>query len=363
MAEILRQETWTEECLWILLTAILHRSRSIDFVIIIYDFKDWPSETRFWWSDTLSSFLKSCSQSFAFLTSSHCPINGLSSLPSVLLDVETGYKQRKGGLIKARTKNYLGRGYAPGTSAEGLSEDVRKEIIFRVKSFQGSFRALNTYLALLLQNFGLTTTDAIVSDIESSPDTETLLYKREVTALQWKHPKTVHSASSALSWMIWSVRPLRIEELGAAIVITFTGREMRSMLSIDMEHDLRNHLGCFVVIENRYARITSALARNTLEENDTVKALGLEKNSNLVRRYLHYISSILEDHKHGTWEKCLFQVSWRHQTPVPNNPSLAFLNYRACNKPVVAPPLCANSKHTHQKLHKHVHSYCSTITI
>ena len=28
-------------------------------------------------------------------------------------------------------------------------------------------------------------------------------------------------------------------------------------------------------------------------------------------------------------------------------------NYRACIKPVVAPPLCANSKHPHQKTHKH----------
>ena len=77
------------------------------------------------------------------------------------------------------------------------------------------------------------------------------------------------------------------------------------MLSIDIERDRRNYLGCFVVIENRHARITNALARNTLEENNTVEALSLEKDYNLTRRCLHYISSILEDEEHGTWEKCL----------------------------------------------------------
>ena len=222
-----------------------------------------------------------------------------------MLDVETGYGERKDDFIKARTRNYLGRAYAPGTFAESLSEDVQKKIISRAKSFQGSFRALNTYLALLFQNFGLTTTDAIVSDIESSPDTETLLYKREIKALQRKNPILLRWASSALSWMMCSVRPLRIEELGAAVAINFTGCEMRSMLSIDMERDLRSHLGCFVVIENRHARITNALARNTRQENDTVEALGLEKDYNLTRRCLHYISSILEDEEHGTWERCL----------------------------------------------------------
>ena len=96
-----------------------------------------------------------------------------------MLDIKTGYRERKDDFIKARTRNYLGRAYAPGTFAESLSEDVQKKIISRAMSFQGSFRALDIYLALLFQNFGLTTTDARVSDIESSPDTETALQARD----------------------------------------------------------------------------------------------------------------------------------------------------------------------------------------
>ena len=101
------------------------------------------------------------------------------------------------------------------------------------------------------------------------------------------------------------------------------------MLSISMDRDLRNHLGYFVAIENRYARITSALARKILSGDDTVKVLSLQNDSGLTRLCLHYISSILRNEKPGTWENCLFQVSWRHQTPVPGDPSLEFLNY-AC---------------------------------
>lgn len=246
--------------------------------------------------------------------------------------METSYEQRKDDLIEARTKTFLGRAYTQGIFAEGLSNDVQKKILSRAKSFQGSFTALTTYLTLLLRDSALTTTDAIVSVIESSPGTETLLYEREIKALQWKGPRILRWASSALSWMMWSVRPLRIEELGAAVAIDFiqSGKtHLRSMLSIDMGRDLRNHLGCFVVIENQYARISSALARNTLKRDDTVKALGLENDSNLTRRCLHYLESILEDEEHGTWKKCLSQISWRHQTPVPDDPSLGFLNY-AC---------------------------------
>ena len=180
-------------------------------------------------------------------------------------------------------------------------------------------------LALLFQHFGLTATDAIVSDIDSSPGTETLLYKREIKALQRKDPKILRWASSALSWMMWSVRPLRIEELGAAVAINFTGCEMRSLLSIDMERDLEKNLGCLVVIGNRHARIASALARKILEEDVKVKRRGLENDYSLTRPCLHYISSILNQ-GYGTWERCLSQVSWRHQTPVPVDPSLAFLN-------------------------------------
>ena len=78
---------------------------------------------------------------------------------------------------------------------------------------------------------------------------------------------------------------------------------------MDVERDLRKHLGCFVAIENRYARTASALAREILSGDDTVKDLSLQNNSSLTRLCLHYISSILRDEKPATWEKRLSQVS------------------------------------------------------
>ena len=99
--------------------------------------------------------------------------------------------------------------------------------------------------------------------------------------------------------MMWSVRPLRIEEFGAPVATSFSefGKtHLRSMLSIDMGRDLRDHLGCFVVVKVQYARLSSAFMRKPQKRDDTVRLFGLESDSNLTRRCLHYI----------------FLRSWRH---------------------------------------------------
>ena len=332
MTEILRQKMWTERSLWNVLTAMLRQSQCVSFLIIIYDFENWPSEIRSWWCGTLSLFLKSCGLSFAFVTSSRLPISGFPFLRRYEIDLKIEYEQYKNGFIKSKTNSVLQHAYGSVTFERGLSNDVREKIMSRAKSFQGSFTAIDRYLAQLSRAFALTTSNAIVRAIESSPQTEDQLYELEIEALQTKPPDIFFLASSAISWTLWSVRPLRIEELGAAVAINLdisSMAEFRSMVSMDIERDLRSHLGPFLAIENRYARITSALARKKLSSDNTREVLGLQNDSELAMLCLHYLSSILKDKESGTWEKCLSQVSWKHRMPIPGDPALEFVNY-AC---------------------------------
>lgn len=330
MVEILRQKIWTEENLRVLLAAILQHSRGVDFLIVIYDFEDWPSEIRSWWSETLGSLMKSCVLAFAFLTSSREPINDLTSSKPHELDLSKEYERYKEDFIKAKTNNLLDHAYGSVVFGKGLSENVNENIMSAAKSFQGSFTAIDTYLTLLFQNFTLNTENAIMRTIEASPQTEKQLYVREIEQLQKKPPVVRSWVSSAVSWMLWSVRRLRIEELAAAVAIDLNDSSMakvQAMVSMDMERDLRNHLGPFVAIENRYARLDSALARDMMQSLDI--SLALHSDSGLTTRCLGYITLILKDKKPETWEKCLSQVSWKHQTLAPREPALEFLYY-AC---------------------------------
>lgn len=330
MVEILRQTIWTEENLRVLLAAILHHSRAVDFLIVIYDFEDWPSEIRSWWSETLGSLMKSCVSAFAFLTSSRHPIKDLTSSKPHELDLEKEYERYKEHFIRAKTNNLLDHAYGSIVFGKGLSANVKKKIMSRAKSFQGSFSAIDTYLTLLFQDFTLNTLKAIMCNIEASPRTEEELYEREIRRLQDKPPIVQVWVSSAISWTLWSVRRLRIEELAAAVAVDLNDPSMakvQAMVSMDMERDLRNHLGPVVAIENRYARLASASARAILSRDDTMKSLDLHSDSGLTTRCLSYITLILNDMKPGTWEKCLSQVSWKHQTLAPREPALEFLHY------------------------------------
>jgi len=234
--------------------------------------------------------------------------------------------------IRAKTNSLLDHAYGSVIFGKGLSDNVKKKIISTAKSFQGSFTAINTYLVLLFQTFALNTLEAIENDIEASPQTEERLYELEMVALRTKPPRVLFWASSAVSWMLWSVRPLRIEELAAAAAVNLDDSSMahvQPMVSMDMERDLRSHLGPVVAIENRYARIASASARGILSRDDMRKLLDLENDSSLTMLCLHYVTLILKDKKPETWEKCLSQVSWKHQTPAPRDPALELLDY-AC---------------------------------
>ena len=332
MVEILRQETWTEESPWILLVALFHHCRAVHFLIVIHNFEDWPSEVRSWWSETLAPLVMSCGSTLTFLTSSHHLIDNLNSMPPLELDLMKEYGRRKKNIIRAKTANQLDHDHGWVVSGKGLNDNVKEKIMSAAGSFQGSFAAINSYVILLFQTFTLNNLAAIGSDIDQSPQTEERFYELAIDELQVKPPRVRLWASLVVSWILGSVRPLRIEELGAIVAVCLDDSSVtgfRPKVSMDIERDLRSHLGLLVEIENRYARMSSPLVKDFLSEDGTRKLSGLQNNYNLTRLCLHYIKLILQDEKPETWEKCLSQVSWKHQVPNPRDPALEFLYY-AC---------------------------------
>ena len=332
MYEILRQETWTKESIGILLAAILRHCRAVNFLIVIYDFEDCPLEIRSWWSGTLRPLVESSGSSFIFLISSHRPIDDLTSVSRHVLNVEVEYGRYRKEFIRLKTESLLDRVFGSVNDSKELIDKVKKKITSAATSFQGSFTALNTYLELLFQTFNLNTLNAIVYEIESSPGTEEELNEREISALRMKPLRVVSWASSAVSWILSSVRQLRTKELGAAVAISLdTDRftELRSRVSMNMERELQHHLCHVVTIENRYTRITSASMKEFLSREETRHSLGIQNDAGLTELCLHYITLVLEDTEPETWRKCLSQVSWKYKTPDPQDPAFEFLNY-AC---------------------------------
>lgn len=330
MADILRQNTWTEAALKALLSSMLLHSRDVDFLVVIYDFESWPSEIQSWWPEIQDLLSASGGSTCTFLTSSYRPISGLTPAKVRRFDLTKKYGRFVDTLIRSKIDHVLDHGYGSTSLKRGLDENIKTRIISSAKSFDGSFTAINTYLARLFQT-SLSSVDAIEQNISRAPATEVQLYLEQIKILYAKPPTVFFWATAVLSWMLLTVRSFRIEELATAAALhmghsSISGIE--AAISMDMERDLRCHLGGLVVIENQYVRIISPLARKVLSELDSEfkKRLNLEPIEGLTLLCLHYLTVVCNS-EDEVWENCLSQVSYRHRRQSHSDRALGFLDY------------------------------------
>ena len=335
MAEILVRNAWSEAGLKTLLSSMFQHSQGVDFLVVIYDYDTWPSHIQAWWTEIKSLLPESCGSSCTFLTSSHKRLDDFAATKVRQLNLAKKFKRYRSALIRAKTSHLIAQGYGSPSLKEVLREDVKDSIISTAKSFQGSFAATTSYLTHMFGTFILSSVDTIERQIAICPQTENDLYIDEIAELGSKPTSVFFWATAVLSWMLLVARPLRIEELAAASAIISTQlsiSDIQKKVSMDMERDLRTHLGGLVVIENRYARVISTLARDILcQQNPKIWKIQqrLETNSGLTELCLHYLKIVLGDESDVVWQKCLSQVSYRHQGPLLQDPALEFLDY-AC---------------------------------
>ena len=374
MAEIILRDTWTENSIRIVFAALLHRCGWSQFLILIYDYEDWPGEIRSWWSGELRQLFQSCGLSFTFVTSSHSRIENLSPSEPHELDLEKKHTKYRRNFIQAKLDRLLDQGSSSAVSRHRPTADLRNMITAAVEDFQGSFAAISAYLTLLSQGPPLMTAEAIERHIKASPKTEEELYKLEISALRASHANAILWTESAISWMMWAVRPLQLEELAAATAINPQDNSLRNIkenISMDMVQDLKRHLGSIIAVENGQGRISNAAARDILATTPS-EQLGLQDDYKLTKLCLHYLELILTQthHKmddeskaketravpaiddenaggehmrtatkrfettpktmlHGIWAQCLSHVSWKHQNHNHCDPESGFLDY-AC---------------------------------
>ncbi|KAF7595447.1 hypothetical protein BBP40_006069 [Aspergillus hancockii] len=145
----------------------LDGTKSADFLMAIYDFDRWLTNIRLWWSGTLELLLRTCSVKLTSVVSSDHLINGLRSSPAYELQIENVRRQLK-DFIRARTDDIIQHIYGSDASRKSRKAKVKEKLIPAAQSFQGSFAAIDAYLAPLLGPSTLSTTDAIDDKIRTS---------------------------------------------------------------------------------------------------------------------------------------------------------------------------------------------------
>ncbi|KAK1505510.1 ankyrin-1 [Colletotrichum abscissum] len=246
MAEILSQNAWTQETLTALLSSIIFYAKNVDFLVVIADFEKWTSQAQSWWLQMPGLAAESSAVTFTFLTSSRAPIDGFKSGKVYAFDLAAKSKHYQNALIRTKTTQLLDHAYGSSFLRERLAVNVKKQIIDSATSFEGSFSAISAYLVHLFQSFTISSPEAIEADIAKSPKNERLLYEKHIEILSTQPSSTVSWANSVLSCLVLAMRDFRIEELAVAVAINLrrsTISQIQGMVSMDMERDLRSHLG------------------------------------------------------------------------------------------------------------------------
>lgn len=334
--QTLRQEAWTTEILKILLSSIFLHSQDVEFLVLIQDLEAWPSAVQDWWSQMHTLFPESRGSRCTFVISCLELNSDMTRGRTLHLDLNDYYSQTRAALIGLKLR-HLEQSYRTDSLAESLENDVNDSIVSAANAFEGSFTATSSLLEHIYHTFTLSSRSAITLNIENCPKTpgppEEMLYREHIQNLAAKPPMVRSWTTITLSWILLAVRPLHVEELAVAVAINMSQSnidEIYTTKPMDIEWDLKNHLGSLIAVENRRVHIVSSLAKRVLtEEYMKDDFTHLETDYNLTLLCLHYLTMIFTDGRSVLWGKCLSSVSFKHQLREPRNPTLEFLYY-AC---------------------------------
>ncbi|KAF5621165.1 ankyrin repeat [Fusarium tjaetaba] len=308
-ADILLRDAWTEESLRVVLTSLVRYAENSLFLVVIYDYEDWPSRIHLWFSHELPKIFESCRTRFTFITSSRNSVKTLFFPKEMQLDLDKDYATYRRKFIHAKLDFLLDRSYGSAMLNRHCTTELTEQITRAADAFQGSLSATGTYLTSLFERFSLTTPHVIQSRIGESARTEEELYKPQVLALGSKHPDVRAWVLSAVSWTMRSMRTLRLEELAVAAAVKpedRTFRDIKDSVSMDIAQDLRRHMGLVVAIEDRQAFIANSFVRGIL--NATPKQdLDLNGHLELTQLCLGYLKIVLKEFNTGTENGKYFQ--------------------------------------------------------
>ncbi|WQF82582.1 Putative B30.2/SPRY domain, P-loop containing nucleoside triphosphate hydrolase [Colletotrichum destructivum] len=316
MAEINRQNVLTEASLETLLSSMFLHCQAMDFLIVVYDLDAWEAPVQDFWLRMRERLAASPSASTCtFLIKSRNPDESLNSTKRYEFNLGEENQRCRTILIRDKTRQLLDFDYGSTFISERLAERVESKVTQSASAFDGSFSAVTAYLEYVLQKSGISSIQSIEESIDKGPVDQRQLYGKLLERLNSRAPSIVFWAKSTLSWILLAARPLHIEELAVAVAINLSHSNMSDIqrtVSMDMERDIRTHLGGLVAIQARYARIASPPVAKAFLNGEPGGDLQPESHGMLAKLCLHYLKVILDNGAPEMWDKCLALASRRH---------------------------------------------------
>ncbi|KAL7936011.1 ankyrin repeat-containing domain protein [Trichoderma chlorosporum] len=314
--EIMSQNIWTEEILRLFLSSILTHTVTTDFIVVIDDFESRPVELH-----DLLAMMRDCisetsGSRFSILTCSQNDITNLSRdyVQKIPLRPEM-HGIFMNAFVRAKVDQLFGQNIRSTSAGEKAKADVLQSAISLCQSSKVSFSNMSEYLSMLLLPMPFPSINRITDAIQGN---------------QSIGPYTLLSsqAGRVLSWLLFAVRPLHIEELAVAFALGeehHTLKDVRKNMPLNMERDIRNSVGILVKIEGQFVSLANEGTKKELQESDDLKKkLGLLNEADLVQRSLRYLNLVLNSTQ---WENCLSQTSVKHGSRRYEKPELGLMEY------------------------------------
>ncbi|KAF3056934.1 Serine/threonine-protein phosphatase 6 regulatory ankyrin repeat subunit B [Trichoderma lentiforme] len=250
-------------------------------------------------------------------------------------------------------------GYGKTTLLKLLIQKLKQQysraitIDFFLESFEASSRISNQILRSVMHqilsqrpslfqnirlfNFTLSSPDAIAVAVETCPKSEDDISRDRIKALLQEDSHVLKWSISAVSWVMHSARPLRMQELAVAAALSMgVGdnplADLDRHISRSMEHDLDRYLDVMIRADNQVAHIYSAATKRFLAEklqghihegDGSLKGFRLLNHAQLTILCIKYISRAISEN----WEICRAWLDWRSNKFQADQSELEFLSY------------------------------------
>ncbi|UKZ82545.1 hypothetical protein TrVFT333_010334 [Trichoderma virens FT-333] len=239
------------------------------------------------------------------------------------------YKDSMSAMIAASTRQFMNDGRFAISNNKTLHSTIETQLLSSTELLRGPISMLTPYLTLLFQRFTLNSLNSIENEIANLKATQLDVFSESIRALKSKPPSVQLWASTALSWILQVHRPLRLEELSAAIAIDMSNSNMENLrgnLSMAIEADLKAHLTGFITVEQQYVHLINSEASSYLLDDQAPEILHLLTEEELVKIALHYITMVFKSELRHSTDVCLSGRSDHHDHADPD-PILGFMDY------------------------------------
>lgn len=344
-----REETWTVETLETFVSVLLRHCKTWKVVIPRNNVERWPSDAKELF-ERLLAFLRSIGTNYVYLSSSenHSDDQFMHSGPSAQearhVDLGKGAQDSRTKFLESKLDVLV------EVQKQGTIAAFKDIILEKLTPFHGSYATASLYVMQLSHRISLSTMEALNKGLNEWPKTGNKIYKLAIADLENKPSHVFDWCEMAVSWALRSQRPLRIQELAAAVAIkekNFNISAMHSSISVCIEEDIKRHLSIWLRLESQAVYLFSSATRKFLNatygsarepehpEEPGRQLFRVLSHGELARQCLEYLTQLLSNLEELgiEWDNCRAQVTWRYELRQRKHPELDFLSYAATQWP------------------------------